>query len=65
MLMYVREWHSPLPTIVRCVTWAPSLFYAPKDRWKKARCGYLGNTPCVLLMRGGIYSEQLTRKHRC
>ena len=34
-------------------------------RWKKARCGYLGNKPCVLLMREGIYSEQLTSKYRC
>ena len=29
--MYVRDWHSPLLTIVRCVTRAPSCCYnAPK-----------------------------------
>ena len=36
------------------------------NRWKKARCIYLENTPRVLLInRGGVYWEQLTRKYRC
>ena len=37
----VNQWEN----VWKCTVWK-------KLRWKKARCGYLGNTPCVLLMRG-------------